>query len=71
MLCFAPGVRTIVTVIPKETFEHIRVIISEVFRDDAHLEVRVAGEKISGKVKARFKLIILHACTEDLAKGAL
>src|SRR5258708_1609295 len=63
--------RTVVSVNPKETSKDVRIIIAEVFRDDAHLEVRAVGEKMSGKVEARLNLIVPHAYVEDPAKGTL
>ena len=41
-----PRVRTSVNMISKETFKNIRIVIAQVFRNDAHLDLWIDGQEI-------------------------
>ena len=66
-----PRVRTSVNMISKETFKNIRIVIAQVFRNDAHLDIWIAGHEILSEPETTIDLIGLHGCAKGSAKGSL
>jgi hypothetical protein len=66
-----PRARTSVNMISKETSKNIGIVIAQVFRNDAHLDLRIDGQEILSESETSIDLIGLHGHPKHLAKRSL
>jgi hypothetical protein len=66
-----PRMRTSIGMISEETFKDVRVVIAQVFSDDAHFYLWIDGQEILSEPQASIDLIGLHGGPKDLSKGSL
>jgi len=66
-----PRMRTSISMISEETFKDVRIVIAQVFSDDAHFYLWIDRQEILSEPQPSTDLIALHGRPKDLSKGSL
>jgi hypothetical protein len=66
-----PRMRTSISMISEETFKDVRIVIAQVFCDDAHFYLWIDRQEILSEPQSSIDLIALHGRSKELSKGSL